>query len=136
MTAAQYYKALNFAKEGRYSIIYVAPERLETDGVLDFALHSPIAMVAVGEAHCVSQRGQNVRPSRLKIVEFIKKLPRRPVVSASTATATRTTLSMAGVRLWWRPTPSEWDITKTTIKMTDTRIIKIDKLAIMYNKKG
>lgn len=89
LTTAQYFKALDFAKQGRYPIIYVAPERLETEAFLDFALNAKIAMVAVDEAHCVSQWGQDFRPSYLKIVEFIKKLPRRPVVSAFTATATR-----------------------------------------------
>lgn len=89
LTPAQYYKALSLAKEGRYPIIYVAPERLETEGFLDFALHTKIAMVAVDEAHCVSQWGQDFRPSYLKIVDFIKKLPTRPVISAFTATATK-----------------------------------------------
>lgn len=89
LTAAQYFKALDFARQGRYPIIYVAPERLETDAFLEFALNAKIAMVAVDEAHCVSQWGQDFRPSYLKIVEFIKRLPRRPVVSAFTATATK-----------------------------------------------
>lgn len=89
LTTGQYYKALELARQGRYPIIYVAPERLVTEEFLDFALHAKIAMVAVDEAHCVSQWGQDFRPSYLKIVEFIKKLPKRPVVSAFTATATR-----------------------------------------------
>ncbi len=89
LTAAQYYKALEFARQGRYPIIYVAPERLVTEEFLDFALHSRIAMVAVDEAHCVSQWGQDFRPSYLKITEFINRLPGRPVVSAFTATATK-----------------------------------------------
>lgn len=89
LTTGQYYKALALARQGRYPIIYVAPERLVTEEFLDFALHAKIAMVAVDEAHCVSQWGQDFRPSYLKIVEFIKKLPKRPVVSAFTATATR-----------------------------------------------
>lgn len=89
LTAAQYYKALGFAREGRYPIIYVAPERLTTPEFLDFAVHARICMVAVDEAHCVSQWGQDFRPSYLKITEFIAKLPRRPVVSAFTATATK-----------------------------------------------
>ncbi|WP_343084589.1 DNA helicase RecQ [Blautia producta] len=89
LTVNQYYKALDLARQGRYPIIYVAPERLVTEEFLDFALHAKIAMVAVDEAHCVSQWGQDFRPSYLKIVEFIKKLPRRPVVSAFTATATK-----------------------------------------------
>ena len=89
LTSAQYYKALSYAQEGRYPVIYVAPERLETEGFLNFALNAKIAMVAVDEAHCVSQWGQDFRPSYLKIVDFIKKLPVRPVVSAFTATATK-----------------------------------------------
>jgi len=89
LTPGQYRKALTYAREGRYPIIYVAPERLTTGEFLDFALHTPIAMVAVDEAHCVSQWGQDFRPSYLKIVEFINQLPKRPVVAAFTATATR-----------------------------------------------
>jgi len=89
LTPGQYRKALGLAVAGRYKLIYVAPERLVTEAFLDFALHASIAMVAVDEAHCVSQWGQDFRPSYLKIVDFIKKLPRRPVVSAFTATATR-----------------------------------------------
>ena len=89
LTVNQYYKVLNLAKTGRYPIIYVAPERLLNEEFLDFALHVVISMVAVDEAHCVSQWGQDFRPSYLKIMEFIDKLPRRPVVSAFTATATR-----------------------------------------------
>ena len=89
LTVNQYYKALEYAKQGRYKIIYVAPERLVTDEFLDFAVHADISMVAVDEAHCVSQWGQDFRPSYLKIVEFIEKLPARPVISAYTATATQ-----------------------------------------------
>ena len=89
LTTAQYYKALGYAREGRYPIIYVAPERLMTETFLDFAMHVDIAMLAIDEAHCISQWGQDFRPSYLKIVDFIEKLPRRPVVSAFTATATK-----------------------------------------------
>lgn len=89
LTTSQYYKALSYAREGRYPIIYVAPERLLTEEFLDFALHSHISMVAIDEAHCVSQWGQDFRPSYLKIVEFIDRLSVRPVVSAFTATATK-----------------------------------------------
>lgn len=89
LSQAQYYKALSFARQGRYPIIYVAPERLMTEVFLEFALHTKIAMVAVDEAHCVSQWGQDFRPSYLKIVEFIEKLEHRPIVSAFTATATQ-----------------------------------------------
>ena len=90
LTMGQYTKALQLAKAGRYKIIYVAPERLTTEGFLDFVLNSgvKISMVAVDEAHCVSQWGQDFRPGYLKIAEFIRKFPHRPVVCAYTATAT------------------------------------------------
>ncbi len=90
LTAGQYQKALGLARQGRYKIIYVAPERLETQAFLSFALDSQvtISMLAVDEAHCVSQWGQDFRPSYLKILEFLKKLPYRPVIGAYTATAT------------------------------------------------
>lgn len=89
LTPGQYQKALTFAREGRYKIVYVAPERLVTDSFLDFALQAKISMLVVDEAHCVSQWGQDFRPSYLKIVEFIERLPVRPVISAFTATATK-----------------------------------------------
>ncbi len=89
LTPGQYRKALGLAAAGRYKLIYVAPERLVTEEFLDFALNASISMVAVDEAHCVSQWGQDFRPSYLKIVEFVKRLPRRPVLAAFTATATR-----------------------------------------------
>lgn len=89
LTPGQYRKALSFAKEGRYPIIYVAPERLHAPEFMDFARNANIAMVAVDEAHCVSQWGQDFRPGYLKIVNFIDALPVRPVVAAFTATATK-----------------------------------------------
>ncbi|NNJ28530.1 DNA helicase RecQ [Lacrimispora defluvii] len=89
LSSSQYVKALAYAREGRYPIIYVAPERLLTEEFLDFCLNVRISMVAVDEAHCVSQWGQDFRPSYLKIVDFIEKLPKRPVISAFTATATK-----------------------------------------------
>lgn len=89
LTTSQYFKALELAKNGRYKIIYVAPERLVTDGFLVFALQADISMVAIDEAHCVSQWGQDFRPSYLKIIEFIEKFERRPVIAAFTATATK-----------------------------------------------
>lgn len=89
LTQGQYFKALEFAKTGKYKIIYVAPERLLTDSFLNFALHADISFLSVDEVHCVSQWGQDFRPSYLKIVEFIQKLPKRPVVGAFTATATQ-----------------------------------------------
>lgn len=88
LTYNQYCLALSYARQGRYKIIYVAPERLTTDEFLSFAKEAEISMVSIDEAHCVSQWGQDFRPSYLKIVEFIDQLPKRPVVSAFTATAT------------------------------------------------
>ena len=89
LTEGQIAKALRLAMEGVYKIIYVAPERLESTGFLQFAMHSNISMVTVDEAHCISQWGQDFRPSYLKIVGFIEQLPVRPVISAFTATATQ-----------------------------------------------
>ena len=88
LTEGQISKALSFAARGVYKIIYVAPERLETASFLAFALHTPISMVTVDEAHCISQWGQDFRPSYLKIVDFVKQLPGAPILSAFTATAT------------------------------------------------
>jgi len=73
---------------GEYKLLYVAPERLKKDEFLDFCSKVDVSMVIVDEAHCISQWGQNFRPSYLKIVEFVKQLPKRPVVGAFTATAT------------------------------------------------
>ncbi len=81
--------ALEYARQGKYQLIYVAPERLETEEFLYFALNTRISMVAVDEAHCISQWGQDFRPSYLKIVRFIEQLPKRPVIGAFTATATK-----------------------------------------------
>lgn len=88
LTEAQISKALHMAARGTYKIIYVAPERLESAGFLDFAQDASISMITVDEAHCISQWGQDFRPSYLKIVDFIERLPERPIVSAFTATAT------------------------------------------------
>lgn len=88
LTPGQYYKALQLAKQGTYKIIYVAPERLMNPEFLDFARSVKISMVTVDEAHCVSQWGQDFRPSYLKILDFVDQLDYRPVISAFTATAT------------------------------------------------
>lgn len=88
LSEAQIKKVLMLASGGQYKIIYVAPERLETGGFLWFARQADISMVTVDEAHCISQWGQDFRPSYLKIVRFIRELSKRPVVSAFTATAT------------------------------------------------
>ena len=89
LTENQIHAALAYAAQGKYKIIYVAPERLNTARFLDFAYYADISMVTVDEAHCISQWGQDFRPSYLKITEFVEQLPARPVIGAFTATATK-----------------------------------------------
>lgn len=89
LTENQVRMALSYASQGRYKIIYVAPERLNTPRFLDFACNADISMLTVDEAHCISQWGQDFRPSYLEIAGFLTRLPRRPIVSAFTATATK-----------------------------------------------
>lgn len=88
LTPRQQQLAIERAAEGCYKIIYVAPERLLTEGFLAFAKRAVISIVAVDEAHCVSQWGNDFRPSYLQISDFIEELGSRPVVCAYTATAT------------------------------------------------
>ena len=76
------------AAAGQIKLLYVAPERLETGRFRDFAARTPISLIAVDEAHCVSQWGQDFRSSYLGIGGFIAGLPQRPPVGAFTATAT------------------------------------------------
>ena len=89
LTPRQLELATERAMQGAYRIIYVAPERLETASFRRFACAAPIRLIAVDEAHCVSQWGQDFRPNYLKIADFIELLPHRPAVGAFTATATR-----------------------------------------------
>ncbi len=89
LTDAQYAEALRRAEAGVYKIIYVAPERLFASRFLHFAQTADISMLTVDEAHCVSQWGHDFRQSYLDIAAFVEELPRRPVLSAFTATATR-----------------------------------------------
>lgn len=88
LTHAQYLKVLQNTESGKYKIIYIAPERLCAPAFLGICRNLNIFMVAVDEAHCVSQWGQDFRPSYLKIPDFIDALNSRPVVGAFTATAT------------------------------------------------
>ncbi len=88
LTPDQYREVFCRTKNGAYKIIYVAPERLTTADFLRLAGETEISLLAVDEAHCVSQWGQDFRPSYLKIAEFVGSLAKRPVVGAFTATAT------------------------------------------------
>ena len=88
LTPAQIRLVYRNIRSGMYKIIYVAPERLLTDGFLEAIQARKVSLVTVDEAHCISQWGQDFRPSYLKIVDFLNILTPRPVVSAFTATAT------------------------------------------------
>ncbi len=88
LSLADQFETLNAAQAGYYKLLYVAPERLLTTPFLDFAQNANLSMLTVDEAHCVSQWGQNFRPNYLDIATFLASLPRRPIVSAFTATAT------------------------------------------------
>ena len=77
-------------RAGKYKLVYVAPERLETESFQRLAGDLEVGLLAVDEAHCISQWGQDFRPSYLRIPTFIRSLRRRPVVAAFTATATET----------------------------------------------
>jgi ATP-dependent DNA helicase RecQ len=86
--AAERSRVLREAGEGRCRLLYVAPERLDAPDFMQFASRARISLVAVDEAHCVSQWGQDFRPSYLRIKDFIDSLASRPPVGAFTATAT------------------------------------------------
>ena len=88
LSSAEWSARMNDIADGRYPLVYVAPERLETGAFQTITNRVPIAMVAVDEAHCLSQWGHDFRPSYQNIAPFIASLPRRPIVSAFTATAT------------------------------------------------
>lgn len=88
LNGAQLNRAVNNALNGQYKIIYIAPERLLTPVMAELSSALQISLVAVDEAHCISQWGQDFRPSYLDIPKFVAALPNRPVLAAFTATAT------------------------------------------------
>ena len=90
LSESAFFETVSRAKQGMYKLIYVAPERLVTEGFLNLAKEVSISMITVDEAHCISQWGQDFRPSYTKIVEFVNLLEKRPIISAFTATATET----------------------------------------------
>ncbi len=89
LTAEQLRQVYQRMRSVEYKIVYIAPERLNTDVFSAIAGDLPISLVAVDEAHCISQWGQDFRPSYLKIVDFLQRLPQRPRLAAFTATATQ-----------------------------------------------
>lgn len=88
MTQEEYGTVRRGIKAGKYRLLYVAPERLDNEDFLFLISRRQVPLVAVDEAHCISQWGQDFRPSYLRIAGFIEALPSRPVVAAFTATAT------------------------------------------------
>ncbi|MFR4803965.1 MAG: DEAD/DEAH box helicase [Eggerthellaceae bacterium] len=88
LTPGQQRTVMKRAVEGTYKIMYVAPERLADPVFREFASQVEVPLIAVDEAHCVSQWGQDFRPSYLAIREFIESFEKRPIVVALTATAT------------------------------------------------
>ncbi|MCD8109899.1 MAG: DNA helicase RecQ [Clostridiales bacterium] len=89
LTPGQYRTALKYMRQNQYKIVYVAPERLLTESFIDAIQDMDISLISVDEAHCISQWGQDFRPSYLKIPDFVHTLKKRPVIAAFTATATR-----------------------------------------------
>ena len=89
LTPAQYSRALHNLSEGLYKLVYVAPERLSTENFRTAVENLNISLIAVDEARCVSQWGQDFRPDYLKIAEFAESLKNRPTIGAFTATATK-----------------------------------------------
>lgn len=89
LTPAQSSAVIRNAANGMYKLIYAAPERLEAEAFVRFAAAADISMITVDEAHCISQWGQDFRPSYLGIPSFVNKLAKRPIISAFTATATK-----------------------------------------------
>ena len=83
-----FHETVKKTRNGDYKILYVAPERLVTEGFMELAKTIEISMVTVDEAHCISQWGQDFRPSYMNISQFVDMLEKRPIVSAFTATAT------------------------------------------------
>ena len=75
MSVEELREAYRDTRCGAYKILYVAPERLLTDGFCALAQELEISLLAVDEAHCISQWGQDFRPSYLKILDFLQKLP-------------------------------------------------------------
>jgi ATP-dependent DNA helicase RecQ len=88
LSYAQVELRIRKARQGEYKLLYVAPERLESERFIELLADLEVPMVAIDEAHCVSQWGHDFRPSYMAISRLVTLLPRRPIVAAFTATAT------------------------------------------------
>lgn len=88
LTDEEYFNVLNGIKSNKYKLIYLAPERIQQDGFFSFIKNINISMIAIDEAHCISQWGHEFRPSYRNIINLINNLDKRPIVTAFTATAT------------------------------------------------
>lgn len=88
LIGSEYFEAVDRVRSGQVKLIYVAPERLENEAFLSLIQSVPVSMIAVDEAHCISQWGQDFRPSYRQIDAFVSQLPKRPIMAAFTATAT------------------------------------------------
>jgi len=89
MEPQEYQWVRDGVRAGKYKLLYIAPERLDSEGFVSLMQQQTVSLVAVDEAHCISQWGHDFRPSYLRIADFVSALPRRPVLAAFTATATQ-----------------------------------------------
>src|SRR5699024_9598426 len=89
LSTQEFKETMQQVRQGRLKLLYVAPERLDNSSFTSFIKHYPISLLAIDEAHCVSQWGFDFRPSYRKINQFVAELPKRPIVASFTATATR-----------------------------------------------
>ena len=131
LSAAEQREVYSGVRSGAYKLLYVAPERLDAPSFVSLAASIEIPLIAVDEAHCVSQWGQDFRPSYLRIAPFIASLPRRPAVAAFTATATAQVRSdiegMLGLRDPYRIVTGfnrpnlYFDVLRNTDKLTSLR---------------
>ncbi len=87
LTSKQYMERVNGIRNGEYKIIYISPERIETEGFINLINEVNISFIAIDESHCVSQWGHDFRPSYKNIKPFIDSFNKRPVIGAFTATA-------------------------------------------------
>lgn len=88
LSLAEFRTVMDKAQKGEYKLLYIAPERLETESFWELMSKLEVALVAVDEAHCISEWGHDFRPSYTKIADMVDRLPKRPIVAAFTATAT------------------------------------------------